>query len=277
MTPSGPQVVTAERTAQGPTARPAFLDGLVPLGRLFFAIGLAGFGVLHVVTGDFVAGRAPPWPEVLPGRDAWAFGSGIILIGVGVAIVTGRRARLAAVIAGTMILAWALLRHLPLLFGDPLLSPQWTQTGKALVFFGGSFTIAGSLPLDQARGTLASFINTTGPFLHLGRVTLALFLILCGIQHFMFDRFVASLVPAWIPGPFFWTYFAGVALIAGGAGLLLPRTARLAAALSGLMIFSWVWLVHYPRITSHGEWTSPFEALALSGLAFLLSRRLPRR
>ena len=42
---------------------------------------------------------------------------------------------------------------------------------------------------------------------------------------------VATLVPAWIPNPTFWTYFAGVALIAGGIGLVLVATSRLAATL----------------------------------------------
>ena len=82
------------------------------------------------------------------------------------------------------------------------------------------------------------------------------------------------LVPAWIPGHMFWTYFAGVALIAGGVGLLLPQTARLAAALSGVMIFLWVVLLHVPRAMaatdaqSRNEWTAVFEALAISGIGF---------
>jgi uncharacterized membrane protein len=44
----------------------------------------------------------------------------------------------------------------------------------------------------------------------------------------------------------FSTYFYGVALIAGGAGLILTMTARMPAALSGLMILLWV-VLHAPE------------------------------
>jgi uncharacterized membrane protein len=59
-------------------------------------------------------------------------------------------------------------------------------------------------------------------FLFVGRVCLAAFLISSGVQHFLFAPFVVTLVPAWVPAPLFWSYFAGVALIAGGVGLLVP-------------------------------------------------------
>jgi uncharacterized membrane protein YphA (DoxX/SURF4 family) len=86
-----------------------------------------------------------------------------------------------------------------------------------------------------------------------------------------------SLVPTWIPGARFWTYFAGVALIAGGAGIIVPLTTRLAASLSGLMIFLWFVMLHIPRALaapaaqSRNEWTAVFEALAMSGIAFVLA------
>jgi hypothetical protein len=39
-----------------------------------------------------------------------------------------------------------------------------------------------------------------------GPLLLAGFLILGGIQHFVYADFVARLVPAWIPGSHFWVY-----------------------------------------------------------------------
>lgn len=79
----------------------------------------------------------------------------------------------------------------------------------------------------------------------------------------------------WLLGaaaPLFWIYFAGVALIAGGLGLFIPRTARLAALLSGIMVFSWFWVVHIPRIgVGVSDQIAVFEALAFSGIAFVLS------
>jgi uncharacterized membrane protein len=102
-------------------------------------------------------------------------------------------------------------------------------------------------------------------------------MILGGVQHFIYTQFVATLVPQWIPYPVFWARFAGVALLAGGAGLLVTRTARLAAALSGVMIFLWVVLLHVPRAMAappaqtRNEWTAVFEALAFSGIALTIA------
>jgi hypothetical protein len=97
--------------------------------------------------------------------------------------------------------------------------------------------------------------------------------VISGIQHFIYTNFAASLVPAWIPGDArAWTYFTGVALIAGGTGLNIPVTSRLAALLSGLMVFSWFWIVHVPRTSvSVSDGIALFEALAVAGIALLLS------
>ncbi|MHA4812649.1 hypothetical protein ACX0G9_31435, partial [Flavitalea flava] len=49
----------------------------------------------------------------------------------------------------------------------------------------------------------------------------------------------------------------------------------LVAFLSGLMIFLWVFMLHIPRAVGmpkdHGELTAVFEALAFSGILFILA------
>ena len=96
-------------------------------------------------------------------------------------------------------------------------------------------------------------------------------------------KFVASLVPAWIPGHAFWTYFAGTALIASGVAMITRIKARLAATMLGVMLLTWVLVLHIPRAIADpysgigGEWTSVFEALAESGIAFILGETLSER
>ena len=256
------------------------LDRLAGPGRLAFAVGLAAFGALQFVYGDFVPGRAPPWPSDVPGRLAWAYLSGAILILAGAAIVSGKRARWAAILSGVMIFLWALLRHLPELAANPH-GRVLTQTGKALALFGGAFAVAGSLPaVERITGGLSRIVNSRDGFLNLGRWCLGAWLILGGTQHFQYTDIVVTLIPGWIPGHYFWAYFAGSALIAGGAGLLLPQTARLAGALSGLMLSLWVIILHLPRAVVaadaqlRNEWTAVFEALAFAGIAFVLAGSL---
>jgi uncharacterized membrane protein YphA (DoxX/SURF4 family) len=72
-------------------------------------------------------------------------------------------------------------------------------------------------------------------------------------------------------------YFAGIALIAAGAAIMLKFKVKLAASLLGLMLFLWLIMVHIPRgldtsiVDRANEWTSVFEALAFSGIAFLIA------
>jgi uncharacterized membrane protein YphA (DoxX/SURF4 family) len=111
----------------------------------------------------------------------------------------------------------------------------------------------------------------------IGRYFLPITAIVFGIDHFVYPIIVSKLVPSWIPGSLFWTYFAGIALIAAGVGMILRVQARLASLLLGIMIFLWLILLHIPRAFAEppsvkgNEWTSVFEALAFSGIAFMLA------
>ncbi|WP_299356191.1 hypothetical protein [Mucilaginibacter sp.] len=70
---------------------------------------------------------------------------------------------------------------------------------------------------------------------------------------------------------------AGVALIAGAAGIILNIKRQLAANLLGAIIFIWLITLHIPRaiadpVSGNGnEIVSVFEALAFSGIAFLIA------
>lgn len=247
----------------------------MPIGRLFFAIALLGLGVEHFIFHEFVTGRAAPWPASLPGKAIWVYGSGAIIVATGLAILGRRHARAAAILVGLLILAWALLRNIPVAASDSLFAGSWTRAGKALTLFGGAFATAATLPPVKGgrNPTLLRLMNLSAEYIVLGRIGLGIFLIIAGVQHFKFIEFVVTLIPAWFPGnPTWWVQFAGVALLAGGLGLLVSQTARWAALLSGLMVFSWFWIVHIPRIfVSESDTIAVFEALAVSGIAFVIA------
>ena len=253
------------------------MNRFAPLGRLFFALGMIAFGIQQFIWRDFVPGRAPAYPDSIRGRLVWAYLSGAVLILAGAAIISGRKARWAALLVGAIVFVWAFLRQIPGVAADPSNGGLLTSAGKALVVFGGAFAVAGSVP-DRQSSSGTQTANQA--LLFVGRFCLGAFMILSGIEHFIFREFVASLVPAWIPGSMFWTYFSGVALIAGGAGIILTMTTRLAAALSGLMIFLWFLLLHVPRavaINNRNEWTAVVEAFTFSGIAFVLAGSVRKR
>jgi uncharacterized membrane protein len=232
----------------------------------FFAIAMVAFGIQHLVYGEFVTRVVPKLPAWIPWQTLLAYMTGIVLIAAGIAILFRTQVRLASLLLGSLILLSFFVFYLPLLLATAPFSGLWTNAGKALALSGGAFLIA----------EIVSKTNTgSRRLIPLSRLFLSAFLILAGVQHFMFASFVANLVPRWIPGHLFWTYFAGVALIAGGLGILIPNVRRLAALLSGTMIFLWVVLLHIPRALSaprdSNETTAVFEALAISGTALLLA------
>ncbi|MEP7338260.1 MAG: DoxX family membrane protein [Acidobacteriota bacterium] len=250
---------------------------LAPLGRFFLAIAMVAFGVQHFVYLDFVTRVFPKLSAWVPGRPFLACVFGAFLVAGGLAIMLGKAARLAALLLGAVILVSFALLHLPLAMANPHNGGLWTNAGKALALSGGSFLVAGSLPanLKLPANWLAKIGRALEKFIPWGRCFLAAFLILGGIQHFIYAEFVATLVPSWIPGHLFWTYFAGVALIAGGVGIIIPMTTRLAASLTAIMIFLWVVLLHIPRaladLHNANETTAVFEALAMTGAAILVA------
>jgi uncharacterized membrane protein len=60
------------------------------------------------------------------------------------------------------------------------------------------------------------------------RMLAAGFFVLAGVNHFIFPAFYAALVPPWLPAAGVLSAAAGVAEIAGGLGLLVPRLRRAA-------------------------------------------------
>ncbi len=262
----------------------ASTDRVIATGRVFFALGLMGIGLQHFYFKQFIPVVVPVWPTWIPGRLFWVFLTGTILFVAGGMILTGKQARFAATMMGGFFLLSVLLLHIPdnIIRGVVHIG-AWTGAFKALAFSGSAFVVAGTLPAAAAGGGHKSpaIIGLLEKLIPLGMYPLAIMVIVFGTDHFLYVPFVSSLVPAWIPRHVFWTYFAGAALIAAGLGMIFRVKARLAATLLGVMIFAWVIVLHIPRAVADpygaigNEWTSVFEALAFSGVAFILGRILP--
>jgi uncharacterized membrane protein len=246
------------------------------LGRRMFAVAFIAFGLLQFLYGDFVPGRPPAWPSQFPGGAIWAYATGAGFVAAGLAILVGRSTTAAALSIAVLVFAWAVTRNTPIALADATFGGAWTRLGKAIALTGGALAIAAASRRGDPRSSVA--LNTTGSY------AFGMFLIASGVQHFLFPTAVTTLVPAWIPGPLLWAYAAGVALIAGGIGVMVPGTRRLAGYATGLMIFTWVWILHIPRavaaqpVAQRNEWTAVFEAIAFAAIAVVLasSNRLRR-
>jgi uncharacterized membrane protein len=247
---------------------------LIPVGRAFYAIGLIGIGVQHFIFRDFIPVIVPLWPSWISGRPMWACVAGALLVAAGMAILFGIRARAVAAATGAVLLVLIVIDDVPsVLMMYPKHLGSWTNAFKALTLCGGAWVVAGSLE-ERAR-SLPRWLEAVMP---LGRFFLPITVAVFGYAHFLYKEFVALLVPRWVPGgAMFWTYFAGIALIAAGVGMILRVMPRLASLMLGIMIFLWLLMLHIPRAIADphsgmgNEWTSVFEALAFSGIAFVLA------
>ncbi|HEX2862807.1 MAG TPA: hypothetical protein VHN79_14260 [Lacunisphaera sp.] len=225
--------------------------------RVMFGLAVAGSGLMQVLNTGFVrlVSTLPAW---LPWPRAWAVGGGLILLLIGAALAMGRKQRLAA-LSLVVLLGVVFIGRVPEIVANPGAGYVWTNPAKVLALLGTALLLAG----EATRVRL------------LAVGLLATFLLICGAQHLAYADFVDTLVPGWIPpGPRFWTLFSGVALLAGGVGVLMPSTRRLAGLLTGVMIFLWVVLLHVPRsleLKNAFELAAVFEALALAAAAWLVS------
>lgn len=250
------------------------MKGSLALGRIFFGLAVVGSGVQQLCRQECV--RLVPKGHADLATSFWwpAVISGLVLVAAGLAILANRKRRPAG-ITMVALLMLVLALYWPDVSAQPGRGFVWTNPAKTLALIGGAALLAGI-------STSGSAVNTVDRRAWwIGAGFFSLFLALGGVQHFVYADFVANLVPAWIPpGQIFWTWFTGIALLTGGVGLLIPPTARIAAMSVATMILLWVVLLHIPRALANpqdpGETSAIFEALALSGVGWLLAGTVHR-
>ncbi len=218
--------------------------------------------------------REPEWGRRgFTGPSIWMAAMGISLLAGSLCIVIPWHGRAAAILMGALIFCYALVIYVPRLAAQLHNPGPWTSAGELLALCGAMWVLAGTLPATRPDwGSPGSGVVMLGV---LGRFLFAALLVIVGIQHFLYARFIATLVPAWIPARLFWAYFVGVAFFAAAVSLASRKYLRRAATLLGIMFLLWVVIVHAPRVVASprnaNEWTSMFVALAMGGGAWILA------
>jgi uncharacterized membrane protein YphA (DoxX/SURF4 family) len=144
--------------------RPAEGEQWIRAGRIAFGVSLPVFGVLHFVYPENVAGLVETAVVPLPAPLFWAYFTGAGHFAAGVAIASGKLARLAAILAGVMYASWALTLHLPrVLAPPPVRTPDFpagyggdrgeiTSLFVCVGFWGAAWIVAGSLAKRDGGG-----------------------------------------------------------------------------------------------------------------------------
>lgn len=247
----------------------------VPTVCTVLAALLAILGVIQMGMGEAVTRLFQGWPEGLPGRPYWAHGAGVVVLGLGgLGLLRVRPRLMLAALAGVVVLAVFTL-HLPRAVASGEFGDGWLNVCKWLAMAAGLMLAAEASP---AAGRWSWVDVAIQFFAAHAKWFLAVFLVGAAIVHVRFAAPIAQYyIPAYLPGRVFWAWFSAAALAAGGVGLIVPTTARLAAWLSGLMIFLWCPLLHIPRTWAEprnpNEWCGVFESLAFAAILVLLALR----
>ncbi len=239
------------------------------LGRLFMATAMLGFGALYAVFASGASGPkvGPPW---FPGSAWSAWLVAALLLAAGVSLAIPKLASWAALDIGAFILLRVALVHAPRLAAATNDPNEWTGIMESLAIGGGAWVLAGELRAREgAHNAVVDSVT------HAGRFVFAAPLVGFGVLHIRYGRFIAGLIPSWIPGHIVWAYGIGVAFFASAVAIAMRIKPRLAATLLGAMFLAWVVVLHLPRSIAAGrngdEWTSLLVALAMSASAFAVA------
>ncbi len=223
---------------------------------------------MSLIFGKFIGGL-----EFLPSQGVstapWALVNGGVLILAGLSLTLDRTARAGALVLAAMFGFTAIVLH------------GWQLVGHLKEAADDVFHVLG---ISAGALALAASIGRTGWSARAGlaaRLVFGVCTIGHGVMHFVYFKFTADFIPAWIPGHEFFAAATGIAQIAAGLAILSGVLGRLAAILTGAMYLSWFPLVHIPRVMAHPEihqeWVSLAIVAALSASALLVGGVLAQR
>ncbi|HTJ49567.1 MAG TPA: hypothetical protein VL443_08955 [Cyclobacteriaceae bacterium] len=109
-------------------------------GRILFALPLLGFGFGHLTNANAMSGMVP-----LPGGVFWVYLTGVALVAAAVSIIIQKKAGLASLLLGIMLLIFIVAIHVPnMTSSDPTVQMMgMTNTFKDLGLAGASFYMSG--------------------------------------------------------------------------------------------------------------------------------------
>jgi len=226
--------------------------------QIAFATGMIGLGLVGLVFGDFaqVWHSVPAW---VPGRQALASASAVLLLACGIGLLSKRTAALASRV---LLYVWALavvLVEVPVVVEHPLNEIAWQGLAHLTMLLTAAWML---FTLDERAVRIA-------------RLLFGVTLIPIGLAHFVYLELTAPLVPAWLPYHTFWAYFTGGAQIAAAVGVLLGIHARLAAALEAVLLAAFTFLVWPPLMlaapTNAGLWSEFTISWAMTAAASVVA------
>lgn len=132
---------------------PALARRLTRIGQLAFGVCAVLFGGAHFAYMEMTAPLVPKW--LPPSQLFWGYATGVFHIAGGLAILTGVRDRLAAILLTLMYLAFTPLVHIPAILADPSKTGSWIENATNLALAGAAWVVADSLRGPRATSAAA--------------------------------------------------------------------------------------------------------------------------
>ncbi len=224
---------------------------------MLFSLAIIGAGLETWICTCLLGPKAKVVPVIpwLPAIPALAYVVAAIFVLSGAGLLWQRTRIVSAITLGLVMflcgLAFDVPRH------PDLMSAPWRTNVLEPIAIG-------------CLAWLASGVNgIPGWLLRISRYLLAFALIVFGIAHFQILTMIAGMVPAWMPGHWFWTVFFGIAFIAAGVSFATGFLQGWAAVGVGLMFALWTVTVHLPpllgAVHDPDKWSDVFIVVALWG------------
>jgi len=116
---------------------------LTRVGQLAIGACSLVWGGAHFVYMNLTAPLVPKW--LPPSQEFWGYATGTCFIAAGISILTGVRARLAAILLTAMIASFGLLANDRILLTDLSSHWNWTESALNLALTGVAWVVADSL------------------------------------------------------------------------------------------------------------------------------------
>lgn len=239
-------------------------------GRMLFAVGMIGLGVISLFSADF-ASDWQPVPQGLPLRGILACCSGLLLFASGAGLLTKRWGALSAGVLTLYLFLWLLVLHGIQVARAPLEEGSWEISGETAVFTAGAWVLFASLVESPRRFSFVTGSNG----LRAASLLFGLGLLPIGLSHFVYAHESIGYVPAWFPGRSAWVYLTGTAHAVAGLALIFRVLPRLAAGLESAMLLIITLMVNLPRVYTapqdHAGWIWLFADLTSAASAWLVA------
>ena len=110
------------------------------VARVLYAVPMLLFGIMHFMNANAMTGMVPGF---MPAKVFWVYLTGLALVGAGISILTGYKAKLASLLLAVMLGVFVLTIHLPGVMNPDTWQSSMPNLLKDLALAGGALIISG--------------------------------------------------------------------------------------------------------------------------------------